>query len=122
MDEIYFIADYGKVYNVWSLPRGEARLLRWTDAQTGVREMSAPVGGQMLLATIEPDGDVLRSVRLPAEPLERRTAQVQETNGPVESAEPATQADRPYSPWSSLRPRSWLPLISIGDGAVAVGV
>jgi hypothetical protein len=29
--------------------------------------------------------------------------------------------DRPYSPWPSLRPSAWLPLVEIADGAVALG-
>ncbi|MCA1481728.1 hypothetical protein, partial [Bradyrhizobium sp. NBAIM08] len=47
--QIFFIADYGKVYNVWSLNRGARSLQRWTQATNGVREMSAPVDGEILL-------------------------------------------------------------------------
>ena len=32
-----------------------------------------------------------------------------------------TAADRPYSPLSSLLPRSWLPLVEIADGMAAFG-
>ena len=36
---------------------------------------------------------------------------------------PSSEApDRPYSPWRSLLPRSWFPLIEIADGAVKLGV
>ena len=120
-EEIFFIADYGKVYNIWSLRRSGGTLSRWTRAQNGVKEISAPFGGQVLLTTIEADGDALRLYRLPDAPLEERAA-------PVEAAPPAPRAetavagaDRPYSPWSSLRPRSWLPQLEIADGAFAVG-
>src|SRR5882762_4199413 len=58
--EIYFVADYGNVANVWSWRRGDRSLARWTQARNGVKEISAPVSGEMLVTTIEADGDVLR--------------------------------------------------------------
>jgi hypothetical protein len=75
----------------------------------------------MMLTTIEADGDALRLLRLAAEPVEQLTALAPE---PAPSAElPAVEVpDRAYSPWYSLLPRSWLPLITIADGAVAFGV
>lgn len=117
--EVFFIADYGKVFNVWSLGR-DGSLSRWTDAAHGIREMSAPTGGELLLTTIEADGAALRLLRLPTQPLERVTAPAP---GPSEDGElPVIDApDRAYSPWYSLAPRSWLPLITIADGAVALG-
>jgi hypothetical protein len=119
-DEIYFIGDYGKIYNVWSVRQG-GQLSRWTQAAHGVREMSAPHGGEIVLTTIEPDGDALRSYRLPAAPIETMAAppaQTRRANGL-----PAVELpDRPYRPWSSLLPRSWLPLIEIAEGAVKLGV
>jgi hypothetical protein len=119
-DEIYFIGDYGKIYNVWSVRPGGA-LSRWTQAAHGVREMSAPHRGEILLTTIEPDGDTLRSYRLPDAPLERIVSQTTETRPAGEF--PSVQLpDRPYAPWSSLLPRSWLPLIEIAEGAVKLGV
>ncbi|HEV3008296.1 MAG TPA: hypothetical protein VGX52_04620 [Burkholderiales bacterium] len=118
-DEVFFIADYGKVFNVWSLRGG--RLARWTEAAHGVREMSAPHGGELLLTTIEADGDALRSYRLPDAPLEIGAPVRAET--PLVTGAPSAEApDRPYSPWRSLLPRSWLPVIEIADGAVKLGV
>jgi hypothetical protein len=121
-DEIYFVADYGKVYNVWSLSRASGALSRWTHAPRGVREASAPVRGEVLLTTIEADGDALRAHRLPDAPLERR--------GGVAPAPVAERgADRPprfteddYSPLSSLLPRWWAPIFEFYDGAVVAGV
>ena len=119
--EIYFVADYGGTYNVWSLRRDAGVLARWTDAWTGVREISDPLRGEMLLSTIEADGDVMRLHALPSTAFETRPAQVQAaTPSPARAALLAD--DRPYSPWSSLRPRSWLPLITVADGMVALGV
>jgi hypothetical protein len=119
-DEIYFVASYGNVDNVWSWRRGERRLARWTGALNGVREISAPVGRQMLVTTVEADGDVLRLHRLADAPLEVREP------GPVAEVapaqpEPAPGEDRAYSPWSSLAPTSWLPAAYIADGALALG-
>jgi hypothetical protein len=118
-DEIYFIADYGKTDNVWSWQRAERRLARWSDALSGVLDISAPVSGEMLVTTIEADGGALRALRLPGAPLELREAP-QEPE-PAQLAGAAAEADRPYSPWSSLVPTSWLPAFYIADGAFAVG-
>lgn len=123
-DEIYFVANYDNTYNVWSWRRGERMLSRWTRATTGVREISAPVAGEMLLTTIEADGDVLRAYRLPESALERReaAAPAAEAPAPVVADDPQRSPERPYSPWSALLPRSWFPTFYIADGAVAVGV
>ena len=117
-DEIFFVADYDKVYNVWSVRGGELR--RWTEAAHGVREMSGPQRGEILLTTIEADGDALRLFRLPEQPVERRAALSQEQVSPAEMPS-VTASDRAYSPLSSLLPRSWLPMIEIADGMVALG-
>ena len=115
-DEVFFVAGYGKVYNVWSV--GAGRLARWTDAAHGVREISAPYRGELLLTTIEPDGDALRSYRLPGAPLETRP--LESVTQAAETQVPAMElADRPYSPWSSLAPRWWFPTIELAEGGQA---
>jgi surface antigen Omp85-like protein len=120
-DEIYFVANYGNVENVWSWRRGERRLARWSAATNGVREISAPVAGTLLVTTLEADGDALRLHRLPEAPLEVREPEaVVEPVVPAPPA-PAAEDDRPYSPWSSLAPTSWLPAAYIADGAFALG-
>ncbi len=126
-DEIYFVADYGNVENVWSWRRGERRLARWTQALNGVKEISAPVAGEMLVTTIEADGDALRLQRLPDAPLERgealaaadEAAKSALPSAPQHGSQPDT--DQPYSPWSSLLPQSWFPALQVADGAVALG-
>ena len=120
-DEVFFVADYGKVYDVWSWRRGSPTLSRWTRSAFGVKETSAPARGELLLTTIESDGDALWLHRLPAEPLERRSAQVREVASTSTTAAPIEAADRPYSPLESLRPTAWAPLIQIADGAVSLG-
>ena len=120
--EIFFVADYGNVQNVWSWRRSDRRLARWSDALGGVLDISAPASGQMLVRTLEADGDALRLLRLADAPLEVReaaaeVAEAPPARGPTPSAEP----DRPYSPWSSLAPTAWLPAAYIADGAFALG-
>jgi len=120
-DEIYFVAGYDKAYNVWSFSRAERSLSRWTAVATGVKEISAPVGGEMLLTTIEPDGDILRLHRLPAAPIERRALPPLVEAQPSQPTPEVDAPERPYSPWSSLRPTSWLPVIGLADGAIELG-
>ena len=118
-DEIFFVADYGRRYDVWSWRRGAASLARWTRSAYGVREISAPVGGELLLTTIEPDGVALRVLRLPAAPLEQRAAELKLPT--TAAAEALALPDRPYSAWQTLRPTAWAPIVQIADGAVALG-
>jgi hypothetical protein len=88
-DELFFVADYDKVFNVWSL-RGDGQLSRWTDAAHGVREISAPQRGEMLLTTIEADGDVLRLLKLPDAPIEQLSALA-----PAQPSRPKRRRDLP---------------------------
>jgi len=118
-DELFFVADYGKVFNVWSVSDG-GQLSRWTEAAHGVREISAPQRGEMLLTTIEADGDVLRLLKLPEAPIEQLAARAPEQPEPA-AVTSLTAPDRSYAPWSSLLPRNWLPLIELADGKFALG-
>lgn len=120
-DELFFVADYGKVFNVWSVRRASRSLQRWTQSTNGVREMSAPVDGELLLVTIAADGDVLRLHRLPAEPLERRDAPTSAALPETRAETPLALRDEPYSPWSTLRPHAWQPLVDSSDGMFAIG-
>jgi len=121
-DEIYFVADYGNVSNVWSWRRGDRRLARWTGARNGILEISAPAGGEMLVTTIEADGGVLRAHGLPASPLEVREAQSAGAPPAAPAPGAAPGAERAYSAWSSLLPRSWYPVAYLDQGALALGV
>jgi hypothetical protein len=116
--ELYFVADYGGSYDVWSL-RG-ATLARWSRTANGVKEISAPLGRELLLTTIEPDGDALRLLALPETPLETRPAPVE--GRPSGRLEEAQGREMPYSPWPSLRPTAWVPIVQVGEGVAAFGV
>jgi hypothetical protein len=120
-DEVFFVADYGKRYDVWSWDRASGSLARWTRAAYGVREISAPVAGELLLTTIEADGVMLRRYQLPQDPLERRGLQAAQALPPAIAEPMVAGADRPYSPWPSIRPTAWAPIVQIADGAIALG-
>jgi hypothetical protein len=118
--DLFFIADYHRNYDIWSWREGASRLSRWTRSPYGVREMSAPVEGEILLTTLEADGAILRLLSIAGEPLEER--EPGSPNQPEVAAEQVPPgAERPYSALRTLRPTSWLPLLQIGDGAVAIG-
>ena len=120
-DQVFFVADYGKRFDVWSWQRTSSSLARWTRAAFGVREISAPVAGELLLTTLEADGVTLRRYRLPPEPLERRALQAAQDLPPPAPEPMLAGEDRPYSAWPSIRPTAWAPLVQIADGAVALG-
>ncbi len=120
-EEIFFVADYEQNFDLWSWRRDGPAILRWTRSAYGVREVSAPMNGEILLTTLEPDGAALRLHRLPPQALELRT---QTAKAVVQAEAPETPADateHAYSPLATLRPTGWLPLIQIADGAVAIG-
>jgi hypothetical protein len=119
-DEIFFVADYDKRYDVWSWRAGRQLLGRWTRAAHGVREVSSPARREMLLTTIEADGDALRLHSLPPQPLEEHQFQRAE-NAPVPPVAAAGDNERAYTPWRTLRPTAWAPILQIADGAVALG-
>jgi len=120
-DEVFFVADYGKRYDVWSWDRASNSLARWTRAAYGVREISAPAAGELLLTTIEADGVTLRRYPLPREPLERRNLQAGQALPPALGEPTLAGDDRPYSAWPSIRPTAWAPIVQIADGAFALG-
>jgi hypothetical protein len=120
-DQVFFIADYERNYDVWSWRAGLPSLSRWTRAPYGVREISAPAGGEILLTTLEADGAALRALRLPATPLETRPIAPPKAVAAVPGAASAAGPERPYSALQTLRPTSWVPLIQIADGAIALG-
>jgi len=86
------------------------RLARWDEARNGVKEISAPVEGELLVTTIEADGDVLRVRNLPDSPLESSPGGSggQAFGAPPEAASPPGGIGL-IPAWSSLRPRYWLP-------------
>jgi len=115
--ELFFVADYGGSYDVWSL-RG-ASLARWSRAAHGVKEISAPLGGELLLTTIEAQGDALRLLKLADAPLETRPVSL-ERPAP-EPVEEVDASEKPYSPLPSLRPTAWVPIVQVGEGVAAFG-
>jgi len=119
--QVFFVADYGGRYDIWSWSRPSGSLERWTRSAYGIREMSAPVDGEVLLTTIEANGGALRSLALPSAPLERRPAKIQTSATEAAPTAVAGGGERPYSPWPSLRPTAWAPLVQLADGAVALG-
>jgi hypothetical protein len=120
-DEVFFVGDYDKRYDVWSWERSSSSLARWTRAPYGVREISGPVAGELLLTTIEADGVTLRRYPLPAQPLERRSLQAAQAAPPLAPAEMLAGEERPYSAWPSIKPTAWVPLLQLADGAIALG-
>jgi hypothetical protein len=117
---IFFVADYERTYDIWSWREGRSSLYRWSRTPYGVREMSAPMGGEILLTTLEADGAVLRLLGVAGAPLQERAPGLPSAGeANAESVPPGEE--RPYSALETLRPTSWLPLVQIGDGAVAVG-
>ena len=87
-----------------------------------MQDISAPVGGEMLLTTIEADGDALRAYRLPQAPIERRDATVAAATAAGAPVPPAASLpDRTYWPLPSMAPRWWLPQLASGDGMLAIG-
>src|SRR5437773_12142513 len=85
-------------------------------------EITYSVSGKNCEPSTDGSGAVLRVRASPVPPLEVRQAPAAaalSAAAPERASPPG--ADRPYSAWSSLRPRYWLPNGYALDGALALG-
>jgi hypothetical protein len=105
------------------------------DAPGGVLWPDLAAGGRTVVFTsLTADGYDVFAARLPelpgrpashaptaSDPAERPPIQPPPP-GPVEPVNAAAPASDPYSPWRTLLPRAWSPIVTLGDEALEAGV
>jgi hypothetical protein len=95
----------------------------WTTFHTAQSPALSPDGKRLVFVGYSPDGYDLfelafdsarwRPVEAAANPQPRAAAPAQRI--------PGVSGDRPYSPWPTLRPRFWVPVIEVSDEDVSIG-
>lgn len=122
---LYFASDRGGVYDLWAHELADGVLWRVTRVETGAFEPApSPDGRQLAFVTYSSRGFDLAMVDVP-----RRadsTLPAATTTLPASPAAPAEPHDaalvaRDYSPWATLRPHWWLPLLGSDGGGSTLG-
>ncbi len=117
-----FVMAEGGVPNVWRLNGGQ--LQRLTHSHTGVlHHAGSAAGGTLASAVVAPGGVALKRLAQPSV-LQTVAAVVDVAPLPALPAAPegtGLKAERSYSAWRSLYPRSWLPAITADRGLTAYG-
>lgn len=129
-EALLFLADYYNVPNLWRLGRredGAPELAMLTHTHTAVIGLSSASDG-LYLKTLAAGGQTLNHLPEPLMPIITRAAELAEPVDAKPSAAPGAAetntsltAERLYSPWPSLLPRSWFPVLQVADGAVIAG-
>jgi len=120
---IMFSADYDGVFDIYVLDESRGQLERWTRELGGALRPVWQPGVGLVYQAYDTNGYQLRYL---AQPQALSTQNIQHQQGrydyppvieqTVEKSEP-----EPYSPWSTLRPHNWLPLVYIDDARTQVG-
>lgn len=126
-EALLFLADYDNVPNLWRLDRredGAPELSSLTHTHTAVIGLSSPASEGVYLKTLGPTGETLNHLPEPLSPISTRPVEPAGTTpppSPPAAPDASLSAERSYSPWPSLLPRSWFPVLQIADGAVIAG-
>ncbi|WP_064607345.1 hypothetical protein [Photobacterium sp. J15] len=120
---VVFSADYDGIFNIYALDIASGELEQWTRELGGALQPEWQQGAGLFYQAYESEGYQLRHL---AEPKAVSTQQVSAYQGrydfppaapnSVEKSEPEA-----YSPWSTLRPHNWLPVLQADDTRTLVG-
>ncbi|WP_038125482.1 hypothetical protein [Vibrio nigripulchritudo] len=123
-NRVMYSADYGGIYNIYSLDLNSGKVKKLTQEVGGAFEPKWQNKLGLVYQSYDQQNYTLRNIE---EPKPLKEFNIKSMRGyfnypdPVERpAEKSTPIE--YSPWSSLRPRSWLPLITIDDQQTSTGV
>lgn len=122
---LYFTSDRSGVYDVYALDLDGGKLSQVTNVETGAFQPApSPDGRSLAFVTLGPDG-----FDLAVTPLDRATwlAPAPVVEKPAELAADVPRDPDPaypvhdYSPWPTVRPTWWLPVVSQDAAGLAVG-
>jgi len=117
---LLFSSDHGGVFNLRRLDLNTGALTTLTNVEGGAFMPSqGGEGGEIYYIGYTSAGYDLFRLR---EPAARPMPASRQRLEPVPAVTAAEELpSKPYSPWSSLRPRSWSPVLSISEDATLVG-
>ncbi|WP_028863278.1 PD40 domain-containing protein [Psychromonas aquimarina] len=121
---IVFSADYDGVFNIYLLDPQSREVTQWTRETGGAFAPQWQPGLGLVYQAYSTDGYILRNIKQPealsVSAVDSYQGRYDYPDAVIETAvksEPQT-----YSPWSTLRPRTWLPILSVDDASSRAGV
>ncbi|MEH6533363.1 MAG: hypothetical protein V7735_18720 [Photobacterium frigidiphilum] len=120
---IAYSADYEGVYNIFVISPNSGEVTQWTREIGGAFQPQWQPYLGLAYQSYDTDGYHLKVIEQP-KPLTTFTVSSQQGRydyPPVVVNTSDKSAVEPYTPWSSLRPRTWLPLLFIDDNSTEVG-
>ncbi|KGK11837.1 hypothetical protein [Vibrio navarrensis] len=121
--KVLYSADYDGVFNIYSLDLETQQISQLTREVGGAFEPHWQAGSGLVYQSYDAKGYTLREKER-VEPL--RTFTVADAQGQYNYVDPVEEVAAKseiidYSPWSSLRPRTWLPIISQDENQTLAG-
>ncbi len=118
---LLFVSDHGGVYNLRRLELRTGQVVTLTDSGLGAFHPSQGVpGGEIYYLRFGGDGQYLHRLEgVRPQPL---AAARRVTDGATGEIDPRPLASRPYTPWHTLRPRSWFPHLVVVPGVTELGM
>jgi Tol biopolymer transport system component len=123
---LFFTSDRGGIYNIHAYRLADGELLQVTNLLGGAfSPQASPDGQSLLFVNYGPAGFDL--ARIPLRPAEWRALLPETAASPIvapeaESSSAAAHPTRPYSPWSDLLPRYWLPWFGVDELGAQLGL
>ncbi|HET7754422.1 MAG TPA: BamA/TamA family outer membrane protein [Anaeromyxobacteraceae bacterium] len=125
---LYFASDRGGVYDLWAYELADGSMWPVTRVETGAFEPApSPDGRQLAFVTYSARGfdlaimDVPRRDGAGADATARAEPAADSGSGAGEARSGPDFTVRDYSPWPTLRPHWWLPLLGSDGGGVTLG-
>jgi hypothetical protein len=120
---IMFSADYDGIYNIFILDPSTKQLNKWTQEVGGAFQPHWQTDLGLVYQAYQSDGYVLRAIK---NPQSLSTASISSKQGRYDYPNAVSEVTNksgpePYSPWSTLRPRTWLPFLWFDDVSSRVG-
>ncbi|GLO60608.1 hypothetical protein MACH09_11160 [Vibrio sp. MACH09] len=123
-NRVMYSADYGGIYNIYSLELNSGKVKKLTQEVGGAFEPKWQDKLGLVYQSYDQKNYTLRNIEEP-KPLKEFDIKSTQANfnypDPVERPA-AKSTPKEYSPWSSLRPRSWLPIITMDDQQTLTGI
>lgn len=123
-ERIVFSADHDGIYNIFVLDQQSREVTQWTREIGGAFQPQWQDGLGLVYQAYASDGYILRHIE---QPKSLSVFAVDSHQGRYDYPDPVSEkADKSetkaYSPWSSLRPRTWLPIMVFDDLSSRAGV
>lgn len=124
--EIYFLSDHEKVWNLRRLQAGSNRIDTLSNTASAITEAVQMPDRSFRLVEYTPQGKAIIALEASAAPASSAYPALDHSAPPVDAIsnaadyQPAAYTDMAaYSPWSTLRPHSWFPLLDTSTGGAS---